>query len=176
MPSTQHDVKGKLMWAKVFESNRDRADFHSETDGAYKVTVTTDEATKKDLLKAGFGRKITEVDDGWQFTIDRPHKAKYEWQGGAPVVADVTGKTWNLDEKGLIGNGSEGIVKIEIYQGNNQQRKGARLLGLQVLEHVVYESEGGSSRPRSMFTDHSKSSGGSSSSTSSQEPQDSIPF
>jgi len=134
MPSTQHDVKGKLMWAKVFESNRDRADFHSETDGAYKVTVTTD------------------------------------------IVADVTGKAWSLDEKGFIGNGSEGIVKIEIYENKNSARKGARLLGLQVLEHVVYESEGGPSQPRSMFTDHSKSSGGSSSSTSSQEPQDSIPF
>ena len=174
MPSTQHDVKGKLMWAKVFESNRDRADFHSETDGAYKVTVTTDEATKKDLLKAGFGRKITEVDDGWQFTIDRPHKAKYDWQGGAPVVADVTGKTWNLDEKGFIGNGSEGIVKIEIYQGNNQQRKGARLLGLQVLDHVVYESEGGPSQPSAMFTDHSQGSG--STTSSQQEEPDSIPF
>ena len=96
------------------------------------------------------------------------------------------GQTWSNISTGLPnvpataiafeGNGSEGIVKIEIYQGNNQQRKGARLLGLQVLEHVVYESEGGSSQPRSMFTDHSKSSGGSSSSTSSQEPQDSIPF
>lgn len=175
MPSTQHDVKGKIMWAKVFESNRDRADFHSETDGAYKVTVTTDEATKDALLKADFGRKITEVDDGWQFTIDRPHKGKYDWQGGAPLVADITGKAWNLEEKGLIGNGSEGIVKIEIYKGENQKRSGARLLGLQVLEHVVYESESGPSQPRQMFTDHS-SSGGSSSSTSSKEPQDSIPF
>jgi len=49
------------------------------------------------------------------------------------------------------------------------------LVGLQVLDHVVYESESGNSKPRQMFQDHSKSSGGSKSS-SQQEPQDSIPF
>ena len=35
--------------------------------------------------------------------------------GGAPVVADISGKAWSLDEKGLIGNGSKGIVKVEVY-------------------------------------------------------------
>ena len=174
MPSTQIDVKGKISWAKVFESNRDRADFHQSTDGAYKVTVTTDKATAKTLEKEGCRKKIKEGDDGFEVTFDRPHVGNHDWQGGAPIVADITGKAWDLDEKGLIGNGSEGIVKVEIYP--TQMGKGTRLLGLQVLEHVVYESEGGSSQPRSMFTDHSKSSGGSKSSTSSQEPQDSIPF
>jgi len=65
-------------------------------------------------------------------------------------------------------------VKVEVYP-TRTGRTGTRLLGVQILEHVVYESEGGPSQPRSMFTDHS-SSGGSTSSTSSQEPQDSIPF
>ena len=175
MPSTQHEIKGRIDWAKVFEVNRDRAHFHQETDGMCKVTVSTDEKTMKELQKAGLGKKFKETDHGWSVTLDRPHKGKHEWQGGAPLVADVTGKLWNLDEKGFIGNGSEGIVKFELYDGKNTDRKGSRLLGLQVLDHVVYESEGGPSQPRSMFTDQS-SSGGSTSSTSSQEPQDSIPF
>jgi len=174
MPSTQYDIKGRIEWAKVFESNRDRAEFHQETDGMYKVTVATDEKTMKELQKAGLGKKFKETDHGWSVTLDRPHKGKHEWQGGPPIVADITGKAWNLEEKGFIGNGSEGIVKFELYDAG--ARKGSRLLGLQVLDHVVYESEGGSSQPRSMFTDHSQSSGGSTSSTSSQEPQDSIPF
>jgi len=175
MPSTQIDVKGKIEWAKVFESNRDRAEWNTETDGEYKVTVTTDAATAKALKDAGCMKKIEEVTDGHKVTFSRPHTGAQDWMGGAPIVADITGKAWDLQDKGLIGNGSEGIVKVEVYP-TRTGRTGTRLLGLQVLEHVVYESEGGSSQPRSMFTDHSESSGGSKSSTSSQEPQDSIPF
>jgi hypothetical protein len=174
MPSTQHDVKGIIHWAKVFESNRDRAHFHSSTDGAYKVTVVTDEATMKSLKKEGCTKQFKKTDDGFEVTFDRPHKGDYDWQGGAPIVADVTGKAWDLDEKGLIGNGSTGIVKIALYRGKDMDNAGSRLLGLQVLDHVVYESEGGSSQSRSMFADHSKSSGGKSS--SQKEPQDSVPF
>jgi len=171
--STRLDVKGKISWAKVFESNRDRADFHKTTDGAYKVTLTIDKDTADNLQKEGCRKKIKEVDDGYQVTFDRPHVGNQDWQGGAPVVADVTGKAWDLQEKGLIGNGSEGIVKIEIYP--TPMGTGTRLLGLQVLDHVVYVSEGGPSQPRAMFADHSSSSG-SSSSTSQKEPEDSIPF
>lgn len=173
MPSTQMDVKGKIQWAKVFESNRDRADFHKETDGAYKVTVITDKATADALVKGGCGKKITEEDGGYRVTFDRPHQGRYDWQGGAPLVADVTGKAWDLQEKGLIGNGSEGIVKVELYSGKGSSRTGTRLLGLQILKHVVYESEGGPSQPRSMFEDHSS---GSDSTSSSQTESDSIPF
>lgn len=174
MPATQIDIKGKLDWAKVFESNRDRAEWNKETDGEYKITVTTDKETAQALKKAGCMKKIEEVTDGYKVTVSRPHTGAQDWMGGAPIVADITGKAWNLQEQGLIGNGSEGIVKVEIYP-TRTGRTGTRLLGVQILEHVVYESEGGPSQPRSMFTDHS-SSGGSSSSTSSQEPQDSIPF
>jgi hypothetical protein len=172
MPSTQHEIKGRIDWARVFEFNRDRAQFHQETDGMYKVTVSTDEKTMKELQKAGLGKKFKETDHGWSVTLSRPHKGQHEWQGGMPIVADITGKAWNPEEKGLIGNGSEGIVKFELYDGKNG--KGSRLLGLQVLEHVVYESEGGPSQPRSMFTDHSQGSG--STTSSQQEEPDSIPF
>jgi hypothetical protein len=173
MPATQFDIKGKIEWAKVFESNRDRAEWNKETDGEYKVTVTTDEKTAKALKKAGCMKKIEEVTDGWKVTVSRPHTGAQEWMGGAPIVADVTGKAWNLQEKGLIGNGSEGIVKVEVYP-TRTGRTGTRLLGLQVLDHVVYESEGGPSQPSAMFTDHSQGSG--STTSSQQEEPDSIPF
>ena len=174
MPATHIDVKGKIEWAKVFENNRDRSEWNKEKDGEYKVTVTTDEKTAKALQKAGCRKKIEEVTEGFKVTFDRPHKGAQDWMGGAPIVADVSGKAWNLQEKGLIGNGSEGIVKVELY--DTKMGTGTRLIGLQVLDHVVYESENGPSQPRVVFEDHSKSSGGSKSYPSSQEPQDSIPF
>jgi len=173
MPSTQIDVKGTIEWAKVFESNRDRAEWNVETDGEYKVTVTTDKKTANALKKAGCMKKIEEVDGGFRITVSRPHTGAEDWMGGAPVVADIAGKAWSLEDNGLIGNGSKGIVKVEVYP-TRTGRTGTRLMGLQILDHVVYETEGGSSQSRQMFQDHSKSSGGKSS--SQKEPQDSIPF
>jgi|TARA_B100001059_G_scaffold193341_1_gene197040 hypothetical protein len=174
MPSTQIDIKGTIEWAKVFESNRDQAEWNVDTNGEYKVTVTTDKKTADALKKAGCQKKIEEVDDGHRLTVSRPHTGAEDWMGGEPVVADIAGKAWDLEDKGLIGNGSKGIVKVEVYR-TKKGLVGTRLMGLQVLDHVVYESEGGSSQtPSSMFQDHSKSSGGKSS--SSQEPQDSVPF
>ena len=173
MPATNIDVKGKIEWAKVFESNRDRAEWNTETDGEYKVTVITDKATAKSLTDAGCMKKIVEVDGGFKVTFSRPHTGMQDWMGGAPIVADKSGKTWDLESKGLIGNGSEGIVKVEIYP-TRTGRTGTRLLGLQVLDHVVYESEGGSSQSRSMFKDYSSESD--SSASSSQLESDSIPF
>ena len=174
MPSTQMDIKGTIEWAKVFESNRDKNEWNVETNGEYKVTVITDKKTAKALVDAGCKKKIEEVEGGHKITVSRPHTGIQDWMGGEPIVADVTGKAWDLQDKGLIGNGSKGIVKVEVYP--TKMGTGTRLVGLQVLDHVIYESEGGNSQPRSMFQDQSKSSGGSKSSASSQEPQDSIPF
>ena len=170
MPSTQIDIKGTLEWAKVFESNRDHNEWNEDKDGEYKVTVTTDKKTADALKKAGCQKKIEEVDGGHRITVVRPHVGSQDWMGGAPVVADKSGKEWNLEDNGLIGNGSKGIVKVEIYP--TKVGSGTRLVGLQVLDHVVYENEAQSASE--MFSDHTKSSGGKSSSR--KEPQDSIPF
>ena len=64
MPSTQIDIKGTLEWAKVFESNRDQAEWNTDTNGEYKVTVTTDKKTQRCLKKAGCQKKMEEVDGG----------------------------------------------------------------------------------------------------------------
>jgi len=175
--SEQLNVTGILEWARVFESNRDRAEWTEETDGAYKVTVLMDKDMADKLKAAGCRKKITEENGKFRVTFGRPHKAKFDWQGGAPFVADVAGKPWNMETMGLIGNGSEGIVKIDLYDGG-PLGKGTRLLGVQVVNHVVYESEGGSSHPSSMFTDLSGESAGTTSPppSSPSVPEDSIPF
>ena len=51
MPSTEIDIKGTLEWAKVFEYNRDQAEWNTDTNGEYKVTVTTDKKTADALKK-----------------------------------------------------------------------------------------------------------------------------
>ena len=170
MPSTQIDIKGTLEWAKVFELNRDHNEWNEDKGGEYKVTVTTDKKTADALKKAGCQKKIEEVSGGHKITVVRPHVGSQDWMGGAPIVADKSGKEWNFDEKGFIGNGSKGIVKVEIYP--TAVGSGTRLVGLQVLDHVVYEVAAQSASD--MFSDPTKSSSGKSS--SQKEPQDSIPF
>ena len=170
MPSTQIDIKGTLEWAKVFELNRDHNEWNEDKGGEYKVTVTTDKKTADALKKAGCQKKIEEVSGGHKITVVRPHVGSQDWMGGAPIVTDKSGKAWHFDEKGFIGNGSKGIVKVEIYP--TAVGSGTRLVGLQVLDHVVYEVEAQSASD--MFSDHTKSSSGKSS--SQKEPQDSIPF
>lgn len=175
MASTQFKVKGVLEWAKVFESNRDKAEWTKDTDGEYKITVVMDKDMAEQLKKAGCRKKISEENGKYRVTFSRAHTAKYDWQGGAPVVADVTGRPWDLESKGLIGNGSTGIVNIDLYDGG-PLGKGTRLLGVQVIDHVVYESAGGPSQPRAMFEDLSGGSAVSSPTSPSPEQQDSIPF
>ena len=170
MPSTQIDIKGTLEWAKVFELNRDHNEWNEDKGGEYKVTVTTDKKTADALKKAGCQKKMEEVDGGIRLTVSRPHTGAEDWMGGEPVVADISGKAWSLDDKGLIGNGSKGIVKVEVYR-TKKGLVGTRLMGLQVLDHVTYNPE---ESPSEMFADHSKSSGGKSS--SQKQPQDSVPF
>ena len=176
MPSEQLTVNGVLEWAKVFESNRDKAEWTTETDGQYKVTVLMNKEMATKLKESGCRKKITEEGKEFRVTFSRPHSAKYDWQGGPPFVADVTGKSWSLEEKGLIGNGSTGNVKIDLYDGG-PLGKGTRLLGLQVIDHVVYGIEGGTSRPQNMFEDLSGDTiAPSSPETASPEQEDSIPF
>lgn len=68
----------------------------------------------------------------------RKHDAPYTY-GGAPQVAHVDGTPWDIDEDGLIGNGSKGILYVSVYEAGGL--KGTRLDGIQVLEHVEYQSD-----------------------------------
>ena len=166
-------IEGTLDWAKLFEQNRDRAQFHEETDGAYKITVTMNDANLKILKDAGSAKESKKVDGGNQITFSRPHKGREDWMGGPPIVADISGKPRSLEGNGLIGNGSKGRVKLAVF--DSKPRNGTRLQGVQITEHVVYESEGNSSQSSSMFEDLS---GGQASTKSppKEVEADSIPF
>ena len=41
----------------------------------------------------------------------------------------------------MIGNGSVGVVYVDVY--DTKMGVGSRLSGVQVIDHVVFESEGG---------------------------------
>lgn len=139
------EIFGTLEWAKVFESNRDRAAWNEEKEGEYKITIIMDDDNASKLKDSGCAKAMHEVEGGTKVTLARPHKGKHEWQGGAPSVANIKGQPWDLNMDGYIGNGSTGLVRVAVYPAGNSGRVGSRLESVQVIDHVAYESDGGGS-------------------------------
>lgn len=173
------ELFAKLEWAKVFESNRDRAEWSQETDGEYKVTMILSDEDAQRLKAAGCGLKMEQTAEGIRVTVKRPHAhPRHDWAGGPPKLADVKGKPWDLEDNGLIGNGSTGLVTVSVFEAG-PGRFGTRLESLQVVDHVVYESDG---QPR--FKDLSSLSSGDavqaqSTSTKKEQPSpvgEDVPF
>ena len=140
------ELFGTLDWAKVFEHNRDQASWNVETDGECKVTITLDEDNTAKLTAAGCQKKMESVEGGTKGTLSRPFKGRNEWGSGTPTVVNVKGQDWDFDVDGYIGNGSTGMIRVAVYD-TSTGRRGTRLEAVQVIDHVTYESEGGSSSP-----------------------------
>ena len=140
------ELFGTLDWAKVFEHNRDQASWNVETDGECKVTITLDEDNADKLKSAGCQKKMESVEGGTKVTLSRPFKGNNDWGSGTPTVVNVKGLDWDFDVDGFIGNGSTGMIRVAVYD-TSTGRRGTRLEAVQVIDHVTYESEGGSSSP-----------------------------
>lgn len=150
--SRTYYFKGKIHWAKVFESNRDMNGYKGaakEFGGEYSVTlVGMDKDTKAAIKATGMQKKIQVDDDKYDgrpfITFTRKHENKgkggeivEEWSG-APQVFDDEGSAWDTDV--LIGNDSDGVVKITVY--NTTDGKGTRLESLMITELIEYEGSG----------------------------------
>lgn len=182
MAAVNLELHGIFEWAKVFDFNRDKASWNADTDGECKITVILDDENTKLLRDAGCQKKMVadEAGRGTKVTLARPFKARNEWQGGPPPVVDASGNPWDVEMNGIIGNGSIGVVHVTVYE-TNTGRKGTRLEGVQVIDHVAYESEsGGDYKPGPRFKDYSQSESkaapSSASPTKKAVAEDSIPF
>lgn len=139
------ELTGTLEWAKLFEFNRDQGEYDVETDGATTVTLLMDDDVFKMMKDEGV-RKQGKPDAegrGTRVTFKRPWKDKFDrdWAAGPPTVFNPAGSTWDSEADGLIGNGSVGVVYLDVY--DTKMGKGCRLNGVQVIDHVVFESTGG---------------------------------
>jgi hypothetical protein len=136
------ELKAVFNWAKVFPQNMDKTGpdgVYESHDGAYTVDLLLDEKEFKKLSDAGSQKEGKPTEDGlYKVKVIRKHTAPYTY-GGAPQVAHVDGTPWDIDEDGLIGNGSSGIAYVSVYQVKG--RFGTRLDGIQILNKVEYESD-----------------------------------
>lgn len=156
-------IEGPVMYAKVFEGNRDRTGYkgsYEKFDGMYTIMVGVptrgDDYKKIMKWNTAYRPKSIEATDRWAednyeekgavpgmsyFTFKRKHnhvtnagKVIEEW-GGPPRVVDSDGKTlW--DPKKLIGNGSTCTVKLDVYLPEGAENAFVRLEGIRVDNHV----------------------------------------
>tara|TARA_R100001510_G_C7622918_1_gene183428 strand:- start:682 stop:1203 length:522 start_codon:yes stop_codon:yes gene_type:complete len=152
MATTTIELNGIITWAKLFEGNRDMGDYDKETNGACSVDLIMDEDNFKLMKDAGV-RKQGKPDPEGRGTVvkfKRPFEDKFgrDWAGGVPEVFRPDGSAWSSDSDGLIGNGSIGVVFLDVY--DTKMGKGCRLSGVQVIDHVPFEGSGGGtpSRPQ----------------------------
>lgn len=134
------ELEGIASWAKVFENIRDmNTDFHGE-GGAYTVDVQLEKEELDKLTKSGSRLKPKLGDDGVSIRFKRKHvhPGGIEELGGPPKVV---GPDKELLDNVLIGNGSRVKVYVSVY--DTKLGKGTRLEGMQVVDLVEYESEGG---------------------------------
>lgn len=137
--SSLHSVTGIAKWAKVFEFNRDRGEFHKDYDGAYTIQVYLDEDEMKKHSASGSRIKPKIDDDGVYINYKRKHTNEaIPALGGAPKVVDDNDEPWDTDK--LIGNGSKVEVFFTVY--DSKMGKGTRLEGIRVLDPVEYEGTG----------------------------------
>lgn len=154
---TEIYVSGILEWAQVKTPNK---------FGNWSVNVYADKAQRKALkemgLRANPKEGNEEYGDGWFLTFRRPTTAT--WKGvltplEPPKVVTADGQPFD----GLIGNGSKGAVKLEVYEYKGgtdangmayQGGKAARLVGVRIDELVEYvrptENETSTSTPAAL--------------------------
>lgn len=137
--STIIELKGKLMWCRLVDLNRYgkwSLDLYPDHDSLEKL---------RELQAEGVKNVIKKDDDGYHVQISRP--ATVEFSKG--VVQSVTPPRVRDKDKQplpsnvLVGNGSDGIVAVEVYTHrvpNSEKRaKAMRLYGVEVHNLVPFE-------------------------------------
>jgi hypothetical protein len=135
MPSVDVFLKGKLKWCQTTKPDQ---------FGNWKVTLYPDKESMdivNQLKEKGLKNVIGKDEDGYHVTFRRPQnkKVRGELRGfTAPVVLHSDGTICTE----MVGNGSDGYVKIEVYDYkspvSSKFEKAARLTSIRVDNLVPY--------------------------------------
>ena len=149
-------TKGPIEWAKIFENNRETSGYegiYEACDGAYTVVQVLDKDEFEKLKKAGTQKKPIQkrlLDGEIAIKFERKHLVKTKegkvvpQAGGAPKVVGPDGKPWNVEEQGVIGNGTIAEVTnlINTFKGQDGKMiSRTSLVKVKIIEHVPYVRE-----------------------------------
>lgn len=138
MATQLHSVTGTARWAKLFERNRDKGEFHAETDGATTIELLLDKEALDQIKKTGSRLRPKITDEGVVIKFKRPWvHPSVEAFGGAPRVVDKDDNLW--DDSVSIGNDS--LVEVYFTTYDTKMGKGTRLEGVRVKELVEFVSD-----------------------------------
>lgn len=133
--------EGPVEWAQVFESNRDMGDFHDAYDGQYSLNMILDSDNLDKFIECGAIMKPKKNENGETFVkFRRKHIDRFPESSGPPRVLKNDGTKWDIEEDGLLGNGTVCKVKVSFFQ--SKAGVGHRLETIVVKDHVVFESSG----------------------------------
>ncbi len=116
MATKKYTIKGKAMWAKVFEHNAEVKDWQGNPHPfgkQYKLDIILDKENKAIYKSSGTAGKGKFDDDGnFIATLKRKEKEKFEWAGGAPKVVMADGSDFT---EPFIPNMSDVEVEFSVY-------------------------------------------------------------
>ena len=129
-------------WLKVFEGNRDLTGFNDQlkaVGGQCTMDLDLPQEEFDKLKKAKFMSNGKPSPDNAGYTRVRlKRKWTEEYGGGAPTVLKEDGNVWDYDTDGPIGNGSEIVAIVNVYDTKTPSIVGARLEKLKVTKHKPY--------------------------------------
>ncbi len=136
MATKKFSIKGKAMWAKLFDHNKELKDWQGNPHpfgGLFKLDMILDKDNKAVYKSSGTAGKGKFDDDGnFIVTLKRKEKEKFEWAGGAPQVVNADGTPF---DGSLIPNGSEVEAEFSVY--TTSMSPGTRLE--KVIVHTLAE-------------------------------------
>ncbi len=121
MATKKYSVKGKALWSKVFDSNKELKDWQGnphDFGGLFKIDVILDKENKAIYKSSGTSGKGKFDDDGnFIATFKRKETTMsggkvLEWASGAPQVINADGSAFTGT---LIPNGSDVEVEFTVY-------------------------------------------------------------
>ena len=121
MATKKYSVKGKALWSKVFDSNKELKDWQGnphDFGGLFKIDVILDKENKAIYKSSGTSGKGKFSDDGdFIATFKRKETTMaggkvLEWASGAPQVINADGSAFTGT---LIPNGSDVEVEFTVY-------------------------------------------------------------
>lgn len=121
MATKKFKVRGKALWSKVFDSNKELKDWQGnphDFGGLFKIDVILDKENKAIYKSSGTSGKGKFDDDGnFIATFKRKETTMaggkvLEWASGAPQVVNSDGSAFTGT---LIPNGSDVEVEFTVY-------------------------------------------------------------
>lgn len=133
-------VSGKLSWVRVVKPDL--------TYNCWTVTLHPDAASLEKIREwqsEGLKNQVKKDDDGWyvkfRCNVSRERKDGSIWTFEAPRVVDKDGRPM---DGSIIGNGSDGTIKLEVYEHptpGGGKAIAARLVGVKVDSLVKFDPE-----------------------------------